>query len=468
VLKEELASMRGYPDWTPREVHYPSRVLYNALAVPMGMLGVQFAAFASAKARDGLHGRRQIWKRFEEAKPRLRGAAWFHASSVGEYEQARPIMRALRERAAAEGHSLPILLTVFSPSGYHFARRHADADHLDYLPFDTPQAAGRLVATIRPRLLSFVKFDCWPNLIWAARRAEVPLLLLDATLHRKSRRLAPVARDFFGRLFDCFTAIGAISDDDARRFREDLGTRAPVVVTGDTRTDQVVHRWRKAEDGALQKLLSKQPWRYVTLGSIWPEDEAVILRPSLERLQSDSKSGLIAVPHEPTEQHLIRLESAAESHGLRFTRLSRLIDLQTRERRPDPSLDDSRRWRLILVDTVGVLAEIYRASVLSYVGGSFSTGVHNVLEPAVTGQPVLFGPRIHNAYEAERLVARGAGFVVSNPFDARQRLEALLDDEQAHMIAAKSAQDFVLGQSGATERSVELIWPLIRATAGPA
>jgi 3-deoxy-D-manno-octulosonic-acid transferase len=177
----------------------------------------------------------------------------------------------------------------------------------------------------------------------------------------------------------------------------------------------------------------------------------------LQELKRDQKLGAILVPHEPTPEHLAQLEDAASAAGLNPTRLSQLIELSTHQRRSTAAAKDPDRWRCIVVDAVGVLADIYRSTILSYVGGSFSTGVHNVLEPAVCGQPVLFGPRIHNAYEAERLVERSAGFVLKTPKDAQAVLSMLLGDEDARARAGETARDFVLSQSGATEASVALL-----------
>jgi len=431
--------------------------LYNTMAAPIISAGFHLSRFSSEKARQGERGRRGLWRRLEAAKSKVQGAVWFHASSVGEYEQARPILRALREEASRRGENLPLLVSVFSPSGYNFALGHQDFDHLEYLPLDSWLAAWRMVAIVRPRALVFVKFDCWPNLIWAARRRKVPLFLLDATLHRKSYRLGFVARNFYGRLFDCFDAIGAISEDDAKRFSEQLETTAPIQVTGDTRTDQVVHRYRQAEGGPLSRLLQGNQYRYLALGSVWPTDLPCILPPALNELKRDEALGAILVPHEPTPEHLEELENAVSSAGLASTRLSQLIELTTHQRRSTATAKDPSCWRCIVVDAVGVLADIYRSTILSYVGGSFSTGVHNVLEPAVCGQPVLFGPRIHNAYEAERLVEHGAGFVLKTPEDAQSVLANLLHDEAARARAGESAREFVLSQNGATEASVALL-----------
>jgi 3-deoxy-D-manno-octulosonic-acid transferase len=281
-----------------------------------------------------------------------------------------------------------------------------------------------------------------------------------AELHSKSQRQLPIARQFFGRLFDCFDRIGAIGEADRARFRS-IGARGEILITGDTRTDQVIHRYEEADEGSLQRALNGQDFRYLALGSIWPADEKVILEPVLDRLDQDSSLGLIAVPHEPTPAHLESIESAMRAHGLMPSRLSELVEPRTHVRRATAAAKDPNRWRAIVVDTVGALAEIYRATILSYVGGSFTTGVHNTLEPAIVGQPVLFGPRIQNAHEAELLVERGGAFVVESRTEAAAQLADLLESEERRQTVGAIAANFVLSQRGATQASVELLRPYV-------
>lgn len=449
----------------PRDVPLISFLAYNGLAVPLAVAGFHLSRLTSEKVRAGIQGRRHLWRRLQDQAESLKGCVWFHTSSAGEYEQARPILRALRSTLAERGSAVPTLLTVFSPSGYRHARKNQDSDALEYLPLDTAAAARRMVSLVRPRALVFVSFDCWPNMVWAARRRQVPVLLLNGNFHGESRRRQPFARGFFRQLFDCFSVIGAIGDADARRFGQDLGVSTPIQVTGDTRTDQVIDRYESARDGPLAKLLRAQRYRYLVLGSIWPSDEEAVLGPALEAIAASDDLGLLLVPHEPRPAAVERLASAASRRGLTATRLSELVDVGSRTPRAATAGANADRWRVLLVDAVGLLADLYPASILSYVGGSFSTGVHNVLEPAVTGQPVLFGPRIHNAQEARRLVEAGAAFVVRDPQEARVRLQALLHDEAARRTAGEAAHAFVLGHRGATRASLGLLLPFVRDVA---
>lgn len=430
----------------PRIVDLVASLAYNALALPLYGALLAVAPF-SAKLRRGLHGRRRLLRRLQAQTQRLRHGVWVHAASAGEYEQARPILRALRAVS-----QVPIYTTSFSPSGFVHARSNPESDHHDYMGWDLPWTAQRTMQLLKPRVLVFIKFDTWPNHVWAARRMGVPLLLLDASFPPTSRRARFPWRGFYRRLFDCFDRIGAISAADVERFRA-LGVRAPIEVTGDTKSEAVCARFEQHESGTLHARLAAQPWRYVTLGSIWDADLDNILPPLLARLATQPSLGLLAVPHEPTAAHVQTLLARLRAGALPARRLSELIAA--------PAEATAQDWRCIVVDSVGQLAEIYRASRLAYVGGGFGRGVHNVLEPAICSQPVLMGPRLQNAAEALALIEAGGARALRQVQDAEIALREWLDDEAAGDAAGARGRRFVLAQRGATERSLDLLLPYL-------
>lgn len=421
--------------------------LYRRLAPAVYGLAPLFAP-VSPKLRAGLAGRRGWRERCLAAAPALRGCVWIHVTSVGEYEQARPLIAALRQQPAAP----PIAVTHFSPSGREYAVRRPAADHHDYLPLDTPAAMRTLVDAWRPRVLVFVKFDCWPAQVLAAAEAGVPIVLLAGTLQPRSARLWPPLRPFFRALFDRFAALGVCTEEDRRRFVDTLGVRRPVQVTGDTRAEQVIRRFEAAQGGPTATLLGSLGGRRLVLGSTWPPDEALWL-PVLPELASRFPDlRVVIVPHEPTPPRLERLARQLTERGLAVVRLSAL-EAAARGAGRAPAGPE----RCVLVDSVGKLAEIYAGAALAYVGGSFTTGVHNTMEPAVASLPVLFGPRIHNAVEASELARRGAGWVVRRPAEAAARAAALLADPAALAAAGEAARAVVLEQRGAVEKSLALL-----------
>lgn len=421
---------------------------YRALSPALAAATALAAPFLP-KLREGLAGRRGLDARIAAAAAQARGGVWFHVTSVGEYEQARPLVAALRRSRPG----LPLVVTHFSPSGRHFAERRPCADVHEYLPLDRPTAMRTLVERWRPRLLVFVKFDCWPNQVLAADRAGVPIVLMAGSLRPGSARLRPLARPLYRDLFDRFAHLGVCTEDDRRRFVDGLGVHCPVSVTGDTRAEQVILRWEAAQGGPVAAALQALGGRLLVLGSTWPPDEQLWL-PVLARLRKECpKARIVLTPHEPTPARLGQLERKLADDGLATIRLSDLVAASPASP-PD----------VVLVDSVGQLAEIYRAGHLAYVGGSFTTGVHNTMEPAVAGLPVLFGPVIDNAEEAGELVRRGAGQVLRRPPEALAAALRLLGDDDAHRSAAAAARTVVLDQRGATARSLAVIEPLLDRT----
>lgn len=425
------------------------RFYRNLSPVVAGLLPL-LAPF-SPKLAAGVAGRRGLLRRLLAATATVRGGVWFHVTSVGEYEQARPLIAALK----AEDPRRPVMVTHFSPSGWEYAHRRPCADLHDYLPFDEPGPMARLVRAWKPRALVFIKFDLWPNLALAAWRHEVPVLLLAGSLQPGSARLRPVVRGLYRDLCDRFAHIGVCTADDARRFTGDLGVSAPVSVTGDTRVEQVILRWEAAREGRTAARLKALGGRLLVLGSTWPPDEALWLPVLPQLLRDRPELRVVLTPHEPEPRRLAALEKALDNLGVAHLRLSRLAGAEPGD-----------RARVVLVDSIGVLAEIYRSGHLAYVGGSFTTGVHNTMEPAVCSLPVLFGPRIGNAEEAGELVRRGAGFVLRKPAEALAAARRLLADDDERVRLGQQARQVVLAQRGATARSLEVLRPLLARRPG--
>ncbi len=421
--------------------------LYGAISPALCGTARLAAPFVD-KLATGLQGRRGLMRRLTEAAPRLQGCVWFHVTSVGEYEQARPVIAAVQE----EFPHLPVAVTHFSPSGMDYAAGRPCADLHEYLPLDHPRRMDELVRAWHPRLLVFVKFDCWPNQVLAADRHGVPLVLLAGSLQPGSARLKPVVRALYRDVFDRFVHIGVCTEEDRQRFIGSMGVTCPVTVTGDTRAEQVILRYEAAADGKTAEALRGLGGRLLVLGSTWPADEKLWLPILAELLAGHPDLRVVLAPHEPAPDRLRSLERDLDDRRIGHLRLGALLNGR-----------ETADARVILVDSVGVLAEIYRAGHLAYVGGSFTTGVHNTMEPAVAGMPVLFGPVIGNAEEAGLMVRLEVGFVLREPAQALQVAGKLLADPAALHDLGRQARRVVLDQRGATERSMNVIRPFLAA-----
>lgn len=430
-------------------------IAYNALGVPGLLAGMHLGRLFEEKAGTGIEGRRRLFERLQTRREALQGCLWVHASSAGEVEQARPLLREARRRLDP---SRPILLTVYSPAGLEHARARAEADLVEYLPFDTLRASDRMLRWLRPSALVFVRYDCWPNLVWAARSSRVPLLLLSATLGAGSRRSNRLLQSFFASVLKCFDHVGCRSEEDRAAFldRFDLEP-GRVEVTGDTRYDQVLQRGEEAERSPLVELLRQQPWRYGVLGSTWEADHREVLGPMVEDLRRHGERGWIVVPHEPTPNTLGRLEEQLASSGIESTRLSQLVEPTSQQRRSTAAAREETSWRVILVDAVGILAELYHAAELAYVGGGFGAGVHSVLEPAAASAAVLFGPRHERATEAADLLEAGGAHRIHGGRDLRRQLEAWPPGAEELATAGRRARARVETHAGATDRNLSLL-----------
>jgi 3-deoxy-D-manno-octulosonic-acid transferase len=425
------------------------KLIYNGVILPTVAGLARAASPFHAKLRSTFRGRRDIKKRWRSARGRMsERPVWFHVASVGEYEQARPLISALGDTRP----EIPVAVSVTSPSGYRYITEKEDlsADNniqfVDYLPVDFAANARFCLAALDPRLLVFVKFDLWPNLVWEAASRGTPAVLIDATLSETSQRFSGPGRRFYRAVYEDLRQILAISDSDAERFLECSPGHPGVSVVGDTRYDRVMERKRNRNETEGPRI-DKGDRFTIVAGSTWPKDEVHLLD-GLERLSRDEKNVLLIIaPHEPTEERVGDLFAWAESNHLRASGLSALGGTNR--------TGDSEN--VLIVDSVGVLAEVYRFGDIAYVGGSFSTGVHSVIEPAIMGIPVLFGPNHKNSFEAIELLKSGAAIEVHNSEDIHESLTKMLRDDKKRLEMGRRARSYVESQLGATERCLEAI-----------
>jgi 3-deoxy-D-manno-octulosonic-acid transferase len=434
-------------------VRAPLRSAYDLAGRLATALSTVVPAGRSGKVLRAFEARHGVLERFERWSAAHRNAErpllWIHAPSVGEGLQARPILELFRSRRP----EVQLVYTFFSPSAEGFARG-LPADYADYLPFDSVPNARRILASVRPTALVFAKLDVWPLLAAEAHAAGVKLGLISGTLSAGAGRQQPAARTLLGSAYAMLDAVGAISSDDAQRLVS-LGVRADRMrVTGDTRYDQVWQRARAFERALagdatpaapmvalVNGLRSTRPT--LVAGSTWPPDEQVLLR-SWEEVQSTvPHARLVIVPHEPTAAHLAPLERWAADQGLRAAR---------------PRDAAASTADVVLVDSVGMLAELYALGNAAYVGGGFgSAGLHSVLEPAAFGLPVAFGPRHANSRDATVLLECEGASEVRDHQDASDVLSRWLGVPEAANRAGRAARAAVEAGLGAAEVNFALV-----------
>lgn len=439
------------------------QLVYNALAVPamsVAMcLGRHGVGRCNPKIREGIEGRKKVFAELTEqladsrseiapiGRGNLKKTAWFHFTSVGEFEQAKPLIESMYAETR-------IVLTFFSPSVAPNVQAYAYADAAVYLPLDTLRNAERLIRLIKPVLIVFSKFDIWPNLVWQAAKHDIPIIVVAGTLHPKSKRLSRFAKPFFRSVHQHIRVHCAISEKDAARFQElcsptrnELCHYKPkIVVTGDTRYEQVYRRAStiesKTEIFPGQTTL-KNP--ILIAGSTYAEDEKVLFA-AYQILRQDLPEDvpqLIIVPHEPTPERITDIRAKLNQQALTHRCFSAL-DTDTNLEKVD----------VLIVDTVGILAKLYRLADIAFVGGSFHGSVHNVMEPAAMAKPVIFGPTIHNAYEASLLLEKGAAKIVHTPQQLATACTEWMNNEEARTTAGHIGKQLIEENLGAVARTL--------------
>ncbi|HLF14098.1 MAG TPA: glycosyltransferase N-terminal domain-containing protein [Bacteroidota bacterium] len=417
------------------------RLLYNSLFVPLGWLGFQLYGLVNDKARRGIAGRRGLLDRvgkrvagWKNSAPRV----WFHASSMGEFEQAKPIISMLKQQRP----DVIVAVTFFSPSGYENSLTYREADLISYIPFDSPGNARRFVRLLRPSAAVIMRYDLWPNHIWALRAAGIPVILANATMRKSFLRDFPLFGGFQRTLYGSLHAILTVTDGD-RDVCLGYGLRNAVVETaGDTRYDQVA---RRCEESRRKQYFPGDLLRgrtVIVIGSSWEDDEKLLLPALAGYCQQYPEMLVVLVPHEPTLEHLAALESRMNG-GLSSIRFSQLVSYAGE--------------RVIVVDSVGILVSLYQYAHVVYVGGGFGAGIHNVLEPAVYGVPVMIGPNHGNSHEAKELLGREGIIAVDGAESIAVNLGRLLGDRALRERVGRTALEFVTERRGATAKILSYV-----------
>jgi len=399
-------------------------------------IGFQIFGVVNRKAARALQGRKNMIQQFRTKINRLNPdnkRVWFHSSSMGEFEQAKPIIAELKRQK----QDVQIIVSFFSSSGYEHSLSYKHADVITYIPFDSYSNASKFLDIMKPSAAIMMRYDIWPNHLWALRRLRIPIFIANATLQEKLYRKIPIIRQFIRSLYNSLDYILTVSENDKTVFDGFNLTNPILEVIGDTRYDQV---WKRSAESKNRRIIDQNILagkKVFIIGSSWKEDEQQLI-PVLFRLFSEfSQLIVILVPHEPTEENLEFIEN--EMNGkiscIRFSHMQ-----------------EYHGENLILVDSVGILMALYQYGHVAYVGGSFGSGIHNVLEPAAYGIPIVFGPRYLNSHEAIAILREQGGFVGNNGDELYYHINLLLSDDARRKECGERAAALVRNNIGATER----------------
>lgn len=389
------------------------------------------AFFGHKKARLLVQGQARALEELREWASGLCGSTvlWFHAASVGEFEQARPVI----ERLHSELPFRKVLLTFFSPSGYELRKDYPMVDKVTYLPFATRKNATRMMEILPLEAAVMVKYEFWPAYLKALKARNVPTYLISAIFRPTQLFFKPWGKGYL-KLLHAFKHI-FVQDQASVDLLKDFGVER-VSVAGDTRFDRVMEVRQQAKDLPVVEGFVTGVERVIVAGSTWQEDEKLLARYLSER--EDVK--LVLVPHEIDPAHLHTIFQLFEGCYVRYT-----------EAAPQ-SVD---KCRVLLVDTIGVLSSIYRYGHVAYIGGGFGVSIHNTLEAAVYGLPVVFGPTWKKFREAHGLLNAGAAITVKNYREFARALDTAFATQKE---MGEAAANYVSGECGATEKIYSCIF----------
>jgi len=401
--------------------------LYN-LIIYLYLCGVAISSLFNDKVKKMWRGERAAFNVLRQQVDPTARYVWFHAASLGEFEQGRPLM----ERMRREHPELKILLTFFSPSGYEVRKNYSGADIICYLPLDTITNARRFLRLIRPEMAFFIKYEFWYNYLHILKHRNVPVYSVSS-IFRPSQVFFRWYGRQYGRVLNCFTHF-FVQNEVSRELLNGIGINC-VTVVGDTRFDRVLQIKELAKQLPIVEHFIDEDTKVFVAGSSWPPDEEIFIR----YFREHPEWKLIIAPHVIGEDHLQQIEHQLTGFNIvRYTQANE-------------SLKTNKPCALI-IDCFGLLSSIYHYGHVAYVGGGFGVGIHNVLEAAVWDIPVIFGPNNQRFQEAQGLIAAGGGLTIGNYEDFERIMLQFENDADYLADCGKKAGAYVASLSGATEK----------------
>ena len=392
--------------------------------------GIRIASLWNNKAKLWLNGRKNIFDRLRtELRAQDSKIIWFHCSSLGEFEQGRPVI----EKIKSQNPNLKFLLTFFSPSGYEIRKGYKGVDWVFYLPLDSKKSAKTFFDIVNPTVAVFVKYDYWYYYLSECKKRKIPLLLVSG-IFRKEQPFFKWYGGFHRKMLSCFTHF-FVQDKESLELLASINIKN-VTVAGDTRFDRVseiAENFTPIE--AIEKFCDSS--HLLVAGSTWPDDEKLIK----DATANFPDLKIIIAPHEIHKEHIDQLK-------LIFPDAVLYSQLAARSSQPATYL---------IIDNIGMLSKLYHYASIAYIGGGFNKGIHNTLEAAVYGKPVLFGPNYKKFKEAIGLIETGGGISISSGTELSVILQKIIYNKTELELSGKNSFDFVEQNKGATEKILHYI-----------
>jgi len=391
---------------------------------------VHIAAIFSRKPRKMVRGHWVVYELLrQQVEPNSR-YIWFHAASLGEFEQGRPLIERIKERYP----EYKVILTFFSPSGYEVRKTYPGADIICYLPFDKPRNVNRFLDIVHPCMAFFIKYEFWKNYLDELHCRRIPIYSVSS-IFRKEQIFFKWYGGTYRKVLKDFDQL-FVQNETSKRFLSKIGV-SKVTVVGDTRFDRVLEISLNAKDLKLVEMFKGDSLTMVA-GSSWRPDEELFI----EYFNNHPKMKLIVAAHVIDENHLVEIISKLKRPYIRYSKANE---------------ENITKADCLIVDCFGLLSSIYRYGEIAYIGGGFGVGIHNILEAAVYGMPVIFGPKHNKFMEARELVDAGGAFAIRTFEDLKQLLDKMTENPAYLKDVGDSAGNYVKSRVGATERILSKI-----------
>ena len=405
--------------------------LYNLL-VQIAGLGVKIVAVFSPKIKLFVDGRKAVFQTLEgKIKPSDK-TIWFHAASLGEFEQGLPVMEKIKEKFP--NHK--IVVTFFSPSGYEVRKNNTIADATVYLPLDTKSNAKKFLKLVHPEMVFFIKYEFWPNYLNELKKSNVTTYLISG-IFRENQAFFKWYGGFYRKALKTFDYF-FVQNESSKKLLQSLGFQN-VKISGDTRFDRVVAILER--DNSLDFIANfKDNKTTIVIGSSWPKDEELLIN---YINQSSEKIKFIIAPHNIKEEQISNLKSQITKKTVLFSEKNNL---------------DLSNFNVFIIDTIGILTKIYSYADIAYVGGGFGNpGVHNLLEPATFGIPIILGPNYSHFAEATALVHQEGCISINNQNELNEAFDNLISNEDIRHEKGHICETFVQMNKGATQTIMDHI-----------
>ncbi len=404
-------------------------MLYN-LAIIIYDFFVHLAAPFSRKPRKMMKGHWVVYELLRQQREPDAYYIWFHAASLGEFEQGRPLIEEIRKLYP----NYKILLTFFSPSGYEVRKHYKGADIVCYLPFDKPRNVKKFLDIANPCMAFFIKYEFWKNYLDELHARRIPVYSVSSIFRREQ-----IFFQWYGgtyrKVLKNFDHL-FVQNEASKRYLNKIGVTRSTVV-GDTRFDRVLEIKEEAKNLPLVEAFSKNHFTLVA-GSSWAPDEDLLIN----YFNTHPNCKLIIAPHEIDENHLVEIVSKLKRTHVRYTKATE---------------ENVEKADCLIIDCFGLLSSIYRYGEVAYVGGGFGVGIHNILEAAVYGVPVLFGPKFHKFMEAKELIECKGAYTIKEYEELELLLNQFYEDKNLLNETGKNSRQYVVSKSGATNKILQMI-----------